>query len=62
MPIEQLCNVVEMTPLNDSTYWMTLEVGKMVEEQGLRARTVSPRGLRRGPAPSPPHFRGLCRA
>ena len=37
MPIEQLCTVVEMTPLNDSTYWMTLEVGKMVEEQGLRA-------------------------
>ena len=37
MPIEQLCNIVEMTPLNDSTYWMTLEVGKMVEEQGLRA-------------------------
>ena len=37
MPIEQLCKVVEMTPLNGSTYWMTLEVGKMVEEQGLRA-------------------------
>lgn len=37
MPIEQLCTVVGMTPLNDSTYWMTLEVGKMVEEQGLRA-------------------------
>ena len=37
MPIEQLCTVVEMTPLNDSTYWMTLEVGKMVEELGLRA-------------------------
>ena len=37
MPIEQLCTVVEMTPLNDSTYWMTLEVGKMVEGQGLRA-------------------------
>ena len=37
MPIEQLCRVVEMTPLNDSTYWMTLEVGKLVAEQGLRA-------------------------
>ena len=37
MPIEQLCTVVGMTPLNDSTYWMTLEVGRMVEEQGLRA-------------------------
>ena len=37
MPIEQRCTIVEMTPLNDSTWWMTLEVGKMVEEQGLRA-------------------------
>ncbi|WP_297212196.1 dihydroorotate dehydrogenase electron transfer subunit [uncultured Flavonifractor sp.] len=37
MPIVQRCTVVEMTPLNDSTWWMTLEVGKLVEEQGLRA-------------------------
>ena len=37
MPVQQRCTVVGMTPLNDSTYWMTLEVGKLVEEQGLRA-------------------------
>lgn len=37
MPVQQRCTVVEMTPLNDSTYWMTLEVGKMVEELGLCA-------------------------
>ena len=37
MPIEQRCTVVGMSPLNESTYWMTLEVGKMVEELGLRA-------------------------
>ena len=37
MPVQQRCTVVGMAPLNDSTWWMTLEVGKMVEELGLRA-------------------------
>ena len=37
MPVQQRCAVVGMTPLNDSTWWMTLEVGKLVEEQGLHA-------------------------
>ena len=37
MPVQQRCTVVGMAPLNDSTWWMTLEVGKMVEELGLHA-------------------------
>ena len=37
MPIQQLCTVVGMSAIGDGTYWMTLEVGKMVEELGLRA-------------------------
>ena len=37
MPVQQRCTVVEMTPINPTTYWMVLEVGNMVEELGLRA-------------------------
>ena len=37
MPVQQLCTVVGMTRSTPRTYWMTLEVGKMVEELGLRA-------------------------
>ena len=37
MPIQKRCTVVGMTRLNPTTYWMVLEVGKMVEELGLRA-------------------------
>ena len=37
MPVQQRCTVVGVAPLNDSTWWMTLEVGKMVEELGLHA-------------------------
>ena len=36
MPIQQICTVVEMTPLDASTWWMVLEVGKMVEQHALR--------------------------
>ena len=37
MPVQQRCTVAGMTRLNPTTYWMVLEVGKMVEELGLRA-------------------------
>ena len=37
MPVQQRCTVVGMAQLNPSTYWMTLEVGNMVEELGLHA-------------------------
>ncbi len=37
MPVEQLCRVAEMTSLNENTFWMTLEVGKLVGDWGLRA-------------------------
>ena len=37
MPVQQRCTVAGMTQLNPTTYWMVLEVGKMVEELGLRA-------------------------
>jgi len=37
MPIQQICTVAEMAQLNPTTWWMTLEVGKLVEEEGLRA-------------------------
>ena len=37
MPVQQRCTVVGMTQLNPTTYWMVLEVGKMVEELGLHA-------------------------
>ena len=36
MPIQQICTVVEMTRLDASTWWMVLEVGKMVEQHALR--------------------------
>ena len=36
MPIQQICTVVEMTQLDASTWWMVLEVGKMVEQHALR--------------------------
>ncbi len=37
MPVEQLCHVSEITRLNEDTIWMTLEVGKLVEKEGLHA-------------------------
>ncbi len=37
MPVEQLCSVADMTQLNENTFWMTLEVGKLVEEHELHA-------------------------
>lgn len=36
MPIQQICTVVEMTRLDADTFWMVLEVGKLVEQHGLR--------------------------
>ena len=36
MPVQQQCRVVEMARLNPATWWMTLEVGKLAEQQGLR--------------------------
>ncbi len=36
MPIQQICTVVDMTQLDASTWWMVLEVGKLVERHGLR--------------------------
>lgn len=35
MPIQQICTVVEMTRLDAGTWWMVLEVGKLVEQHGL---------------------------
>lgn len=35
MPIQQICTVIEMTQLDTSTWWMTLEAGKLVEQYGL---------------------------
>ena len=37
MPIQQICTVASMTQLDAATWWMVLEVGKMVEQHGLRA-------------------------
>jgi len=37
MPVEQLCRVAANTQINENTFWMTLEVGKLAEEQGLYA-------------------------
>ena len=37
MPVQEICTVVGMAPLNPTTYWMTLEVGEMVSREGLRA-------------------------
>ena len=36
MPIQQLCTVVSMKQLDDCTWWMVLEVGKLVEKHWLR--------------------------
>lgn len=36
MPIQQTCTVVSMTQLDAVTWWMVLEVGKMVEQHSLR--------------------------
>lgn len=35
MPIQQICTVASMTQLDASTWWMVLEVGKLVEQYGL---------------------------
>ncbi len=35
MAVQQICTVVEMTQLDASTWWMVLEVGKLVEQHGL---------------------------
>ena len=36
MPIQQLCTIASMTRLDDTTFWMVLEAGKLVEHHGLR--------------------------
>ena len=33
MPIQQVCTVASMTQLDANTWWMVLEVGKLVEQQ-----------------------------
>lgn len=35
MPVQQICTVVFMKQLDDCTWWMVLEVGKLVSEHGL---------------------------
>lgn len=35
MPVQQICTVVSMKQLDDCTWWMVLEVGKLVERHGL---------------------------
>ena len=35
MPIQQICTVAGMTQLDENTWWMVLEVGKLVERHGL---------------------------
>ena len=35
MAVQQICTVVEMTQLDASTWWMVLEVGKLVKRHGL---------------------------
>lgn len=37
MPIQQFCKIAEMSRLNPTTWWMTLEAGGLVREHGLRA-------------------------
>jgi len=37
MAVQQICTVADMAQLNEDTFWMDLEVRKLVEEQGLRA-------------------------
>lgn len=36
MPVQQICTVVSMEQLDDCTWWMVLEAGKLVEKHGLR--------------------------
>lgn len=36
MPVQQICTVANMTQLDHCTWWMVLEVGKLVHEHGLR--------------------------
>lgn len=36
MPIQQICTVVSMRQLDDCTWWMVLQAGKLVEQCGLR--------------------------
>lgn len=36
MPVQQICTVANMTQLDANTWWMVLEVGKLVNEHGLR--------------------------
>ena len=36
MPIQQICTVASMEQLDDSTWWMVLEAGRLVSEHGLR--------------------------
>lgn len=36
MPVQQTCTVASMTQLDTNTWWMVLEVGKLVEQHGLR--------------------------
>lgn len=36
MPVQQICTVVSMEQLDDCTWWMVLEAGKLVSEYGLR--------------------------
>ena len=36
MPVQQICTVVSMEQLDADTWWMVLEVGKMVEQHALR--------------------------
>lgn len=35
MPVQQTCTVANMIRLDDCTWWMVLEVGKLVSEHGL---------------------------
>lgn len=37
MPVEQICTIVSADRLNEFAYSFTLEAGKLVEQQGLRA-------------------------
>ena len=35
MPVQQICTVISMEQLDTNTWWMVLEVGKLVYEHGL---------------------------
>lgn len=37
MPIQQICTIVELSQLNPTTWWMTLEAGQLVTDHGLCA-------------------------